>query len=161
MAWQSFCRTLLNGILNNTAGLEVIKLEFILKLKIKHNDWLLADVSASSQSSCFILSLRLYSSFITSRPEWVVSTQGIDSKDTRTKVNCSNKLVLREGTVLSINIVTNDRLTCKVKQVLRILMISIYAYLICYVVTSPTQLTGHFCSHFTYTLTNCYSVTSK
>ena len=24
-------------------GLEVIKLEFILKLKIKHNDWLLAD----------------------------------------------------------------------------------------------------------------------
>ena len=37
-------------------SLEVIKLEFILKLKIKCNDWLLAD----SQSLCFILSLRLY-----------------------------------------------------------------------------------------------------
>ena len=24
-------------------GLEVIKLEFILKLKVKHNEWLLAD----------------------------------------------------------------------------------------------------------------------
>ena len=45
--------------------LEVIKLEFILKLKIKCNDWLLAD----SQSLCFILSLRLYLSFITSRPD--------------------------------------------------------------------------------------------
>ena len=30
-------------------GLEVIKLGFILKLKIKRNDWLLADTSASSQ----------------------------------------------------------------------------------------------------------------
>ena len=40
-----------------STGLEVIKLEFILRLKIKHNDWLPAD-------TC----LRLYSSFITSRP---------------------------------------------------------------------------------------------
>ena len=46
-------------------GFEVIKLEFILRLEIKRNDWLLA---ASSQSLRFILSLRLYSSFITSRP---------------------------------------------------------------------------------------------
>ena len=37
-----------------------MKLEFILKLKIKHNDWL--------QLLRFILRLRLYSSFITSRP---------------------------------------------------------------------------------------------
>ena len=40
-------------------GLEIIKLEF--KLKIKHNGWLLADMcghmSASSQSLGFILSL--------------------------------------------------------------------------------------------------------
>ena len=66
-------------------------LEFILKLKIKRNDcllaefkikrndWLLADtcpqadnhcafVSASSQSLCFILSLRMNSSFITPKP---------------------------------------------------------------------------------------------
>ena len=35
-----------------------------LRLKIKCNDWLLA----SNQSLRFILSLRLYSSFITSRP---------------------------------------------------------------------------------------------
>ena len=27
------------------SGLEVIKLEFILRLKIKHNDWLLANIS--------------------------------------------------------------------------------------------------------------------
>ena len=39
----------------------------VLKLKIKCNEWLLA-VSASSQSLRFILSLRLYSSFITSGP---------------------------------------------------------------------------------------------
>ena len=37
--------------------LEVIKLEFIRRLKIKRNDWLL-----------FILILKLYSSLITSRP---------------------------------------------------------------------------------------------
>ena len=43
---------------------QVIKLEFILRLKIKRNDWLLAD----SQSLRLILSLRLYSGFITSRP---------------------------------------------------------------------------------------------
>ena len=43
-------------------GPEVIKLEFIHILKIKCNDWLLADILR------FILSLILYSSFITSRP---------------------------------------------------------------------------------------------
>ena len=63
---------------------EVIKLEYSLRLKIKHNDWLLADTClqaanhcalfwvmcllASSQSLCFILSLRMNSSFITWRP---------------------------------------------------------------------------------------------
>ena len=63
-------------------GLKVIKLEFILKLKIKCNDWLLADtlaarghVSASSQALHFILSLRLYSSFITSRPGLVLHSK--------------------------------------------------------------------------------------
>ena len=45
-------------------GLEVIKTEFILRLKIKRNDWLLVDMC--------ILSLRLYSSFITSRPDLYV-----------------------------------------------------------------------------------------
>ena len=51
-------------------GLDVIKLEFILRLKIKRNDWLLADtcVSAISQSLRFILSLRMNSCFISSRP---------------------------------------------------------------------------------------------
>ena len=34
------------------AGLEVIKLEYSLMLKIKRNDWLLA-------ATCFILSLRM------------------------------------------------------------------------------------------------------
>ena len=44
-------------------GLEVIKLEYSLKLKIKRNDWLLAD----SKLMRFILSLRMNSSFKTSR----------------------------------------------------------------------------------------------
>ena len=50
------------------SGLEVIKLEYRLRLKIKRNDWLLADTSASSQSLRFISSLRMNSSFITLRP---------------------------------------------------------------------------------------------
>ena len=51
------------------SGLEVIKLEVTLRLKIKRNDWLLADtVSASRQSLRFMLSLKLYSSFITLGP---------------------------------------------------------------------------------------------
>ena len=45
-------------------GLEVVKFEYSLKLKIKCTDWL----PASSQSLHFILSLRINSSFITSRP---------------------------------------------------------------------------------------------
>ena len=55
-------------------GLKVIKLGYSLRLKIKRNDWLLADnylqaeLSASSQSLSFILSLRINSNFITSRP---------------------------------------------------------------------------------------------
>ena len=51
-------------------GLDVIKLEYSLKLKINRNDWLLADthMSASSRSLHFILSLRMNSSFITSGP---------------------------------------------------------------------------------------------
>ena len=44
-----------------------IELEYSLRLKIMRNDWLLA--SASSQSLCVILSLRMNSSFITSKPE--------------------------------------------------------------------------------------------
>ena len=50
-------------------GPEVIKLEFILKLKIKHNVWMLVNTCPQSANHCyFILSLRLYSSFITSGP---------------------------------------------------------------------------------------------
>ena len=33
-------------------GLEVIKLEFILKLKPKHNDWLLANMSPQAANHC-------------------------------------------------------------------------------------------------------------
>ena len=33
-------------------GLEVIKLEFILKLIIKHNDWLLADMCPQATNHC-------------------------------------------------------------------------------------------------------------
>ena len=34
------------------SGLEVIKLEFILRLKIKHNDWLLADTCPQAANHC-------------------------------------------------------------------------------------------------------------
>ena len=51
------------------SGLDVIKLKFILKLEIKRNDVACGHVSPSSQLLCFILSLRLYSSFITSKPD--------------------------------------------------------------------------------------------
>ena len=33
-------------------GLEVIKLEFILRLKVKHNDWLLADMCPQAANHC-------------------------------------------------------------------------------------------------------------
>ena len=53
-----------------TPGLEVIKLEYSLRLKIKCNDWLLADTCPQAANHCALfLSLRLYSSFITSRPD--------------------------------------------------------------------------------------------
>ena len=38
----------------NTKGLEVIKLEFILRLKIKRNDWLLADTCPQAANHCVL-----------------------------------------------------------------------------------------------------------
>ena len=49
-------------------GPEVIKLEYSLKLKIKHTDWLLADTRQAA-SHCAFLSLRMNSSSIASGPE--------------------------------------------------------------------------------------------
>ena len=37
---------------NATTGLEVIKLEFILRLKIKRNDWLFADTCPQAANHC-------------------------------------------------------------------------------------------------------------
>ena len=37
------------------SGLEVIKLEYILKLKLKHNDWLLADTCLQAANHCALL----------------------------------------------------------------------------------------------------------
>ena len=37
---------------NLNPGLEVIKLEFILRLKIKRNDWLLADTCPQAANHC-------------------------------------------------------------------------------------------------------------
>ena len=37
---------------NNDPYLEVIKLEFILRLKIKRNDWLLADMCPQAANHC-------------------------------------------------------------------------------------------------------------
>ena len=36
----------------NSPGLEVIKLEFILRLKIKRTDWLLADTCPQAANNC-------------------------------------------------------------------------------------------------------------
>ena len=52
-----------------TTGLKVIKLEFILKLKIKHSGWLLAYTCRQAANHCtYILSLRMNLSFINSGP---------------------------------------------------------------------------------------------
>ena len=37
---------------NVSPGLGVLKLEFILRLKIKHNDWLLADTCLPAANHC-------------------------------------------------------------------------------------------------------------
>ena len=59
----------LRSVIVTFPGTEVIKHEFVLKLKIKRNDWLLAITCPQVANHCyFILSLRLYSSFITSGP---------------------------------------------------------------------------------------------
>ena len=38
--------------IGRSAGLEVLKLEFILKLKIKRTDWLLADMCPQAANNC-------------------------------------------------------------------------------------------------------------
>ena len=50
------------------SGLEVIKLEFILRHKIKRNDWLLADTCPQAANHCTLFWVWDYSSFITSGP---------------------------------------------------------------------------------------------
>ena len=52
----------------DSPGLEVIKPEYSFRLKIRRNDWLLADMCPQAANHCAILSLRMNSSFITSRP---------------------------------------------------------------------------------------------
>ena len=79
MAWSVNCdsgTSWSNSLVFFIPGLEVIKLEFKIRLKIKRNDWLLA----SSQSLRFILSLKLYSGFITLRPEFSVLRLTFDRK---------------------------------------------------------------------------------
>ena len=54
---SSFSSNIEHFCIAQRSGIEVIKLEFVLKLKLKRNDWLLADTSLH-----FILSL-VYSTF--------------------------------------------------------------------------------------------------
>ena len=50
-------------------GLKVIKLEYILRLKIKRNDWLIVDTCPQAANHyALFLSLRMNSSFINLRP---------------------------------------------------------------------------------------------
>ena len=54
---------------NQWPGPEVINLEYSVKLKIMRNDWLLADTCPQAANHCpLFLSLRMNTSFITSRP---------------------------------------------------------------------------------------------
>ena len=48
-AFQGYVISVLNPF---QSDLEVIKLEFILKLKMKHNDWLLADACPQAANHC-------------------------------------------------------------------------------------------------------------
>ena len=60
MIWSAVCDDVF-------PGLAVIKLEYSLRLKIKCNDWLLADTSPQAPIIALYLSLRMNSSFINSR----------------------------------------------------------------------------------------------
>ena len=54
-AFSSRCRGSVSGLWSmivSFPGLEVIKLEYSLKLKIKRNDWLLADTSPQAANHC-------------------------------------------------------------------------------------------------------------
>ena len=53
------------------SGLEVIKLELILRLKIKRNDWLLADTCPQAANNCTLFWVWDYSCFITLRPSLI------------------------------------------------------------------------------------------
>ena len=59
--------------------LEVIKLQFILRLKIKHNDWLLPLIVLYFESEPYL-------SFITSRPELLLLDNAISAKIMPNKV---------------------------------------------------------------------------
>ena len=68
---ETYISRCLHFLMQNTKqspGLQVIKLEYSLRLKIKRNDWLFADTCPQAANHC-ALSLRMNSSFITSRPD--------------------------------------------------------------------------------------------
>ena len=52
---QTSFRLALNQSYFFTTGLEVIKLEYSLKLKVKHNDWLHADTCPQAANHCALL----------------------------------------------------------------------------------------------------------
>ena len=57
------------GPLSKKHGLEVIKPEYSLKLKIKRNNWLLADMCSQAANHCAYFEFKNDSCFITSRPD--------------------------------------------------------------------------------------------
>ena len=44
--------TIFMSLLKRCSGLEVLKLEFILRLRIKRNDWLLVDMCPQAANHC-------------------------------------------------------------------------------------------------------------
>ena len=66
-----------------TSGLEAIKLEVVLKLKLKRDDWLLADTCPQETNHCALF----YSSFITTKPD---SGMKIETPITRQRFPCKS-----------------------------------------------------------------------
>ena len=60
------------GQIAQMTGLEVIKLEYSLRLKIKSNDWLLADTCPQAANHCALFRVE---NKLTSRPGFLITEQ--------------------------------------------------------------------------------------
>ena len=78
--WTPSTLALCESAHDQVPGLEVIKLEYILRIKIKRYDWLLADMCPQAANHCAFLSLTMNSSFITARPAFLLCPSDFKKK---------------------------------------------------------------------------------